>query len=994
MKFLEQIAAYYTSPRIKDLADYTFIFPNKRSAMFLKKYIRERVQGKAIFMPRFTTFGRFAAKITRVAEASGFERLFMLYDAYRHTVDAIGNKDFIPKEFDKFIFWGDMILDDFDEIDRALADPAKLYSNLQALHDIAADYLSDEQKDIISRIWGNTRFTDHIASFWLHATHNGHEKEINRRFMSLWQMLPEIYRRFTAKLAKERLSSPGRQMREAAALIKNTSVEMLNRRRYVFVGLSDVSNAEIAIMDRMRRAGAADFFWDIASPFFYTPDGKINHDNPAMHIIGRLAKEFPMPHDFTLEKIGFPEHIDIIGVPSTVAQAKAAGDAIARLADDGNLSDDRLFNTAIVLPDPSRLTSLMLALPETLAAVNVTMGLPYSSTNFAALFRSIISMQRRSRKRRGGISYFFQDVLEVLLHPHLSILAGGKAEAMRQKIFNLRLFNLDAADLLDEFPELDYIFRPIDNQESLDESCHYVIHLVDGVRKALRDHAGDTIFNISFELDILNYFDSRIAELRRLIEKYGVTMRESTFLMLFERVLQAKTINVEGNPLKGLQIMGVLETRALDFDNITFLSMNERTFPRRDYVRTMIPNSLRRGYGLPPIEQSESFYAYYFFRAISRAKRVSLFYDSRTSVKNAGEMSRYLVQLLYLHANPAIVHRRMQLNGQTPVPRAIQVKKVGKVLEQLDSYRRPGGMFISASALKSYLACPLSFYLQYVNDLREDDEPVDYLDPAKIGDIFHHTAQRLFAEYKGCEISSDTYDKMASDGNLETILIDEIARLIGIKTEHPVIDDLNCEGQLIKGQIEYQIRAMLAAEQEKFCSGNRSFTYVDGEKKFDKPQWQVCDGLAINFKMQIDRIDRLPDGSLRFVDYKTGGDDYKIGSSIDNLFKYDPKKMAVLQLMVYSEAYADMVDHSARIRPTLHRVKEIVQTGRISDLCFSDTKPLPDFPGFSPEFRPRLNRLIAEIFDPDVPFSQCVDSDHCRWCRFIHLCGRTIPDNY
>ena len=395
MKFLEQIADYYTSSNIRDLADYTFIFPNKRSAMFLKKYIQQRVGDKAVFMPRFTTFGRFAAKITRVSEASHFERLFMLYDSYCRTVEALNTaggdeNTFVPKEFDKFIFWGDMILDDFDEIDRALADPVKLYSNLEALHDIAADYLSDEQKDIISRIWGHTRFTEHIESFWLHAKPDGRDMVINDRFLSLWRMLPEIYRRFSDRLAKERLTTPGRQMRDAALRLSDTAIADIKRRHYVFVGLSDVTNAELCIMARMRRAGAADFFWDLSSPFFYTPDGKINEDNPAIRIISRLAKEFPMPDDFEMEQIGTPARIDIIGVPSAVVQAKAAGAELERMASEGMLDGDGLFNTAVIVPDAGQLTSLMLALPHDIPAVNVTMGLPYTSTTFATLFRSII----------------------------------------------------------------------------------------------------------------------------------------------------------------------------------------------------------------------------------------------------------------------------------------------------------------------------------------------------------------------------------------------------------------------------------------------------------------------------------------------------------------------------------------------------------------------------------------------------------------------------
>lgn len=999
MKFLEQIADYYTSPgKAIDLADYTFIFPNKRSAMFLKRYIQQRVGDKAVFMPRFTTFGRFAAKIVRVSEASRFERLFMLYDAYRRTVDSRrdpnGENSFTPKEFDRFIFWGDMILDDFDEIDRALADPTKLYSNLEALHDIASDYLTDEQKDIISRIWGHTRFTEHIESFWLHAKPDGSEMEINRRFLSLWQMLPEIHRRYSAKLEKEHLTSAGKQMRDAAMRIKDTPVESLKKRRYVFVGLSDVCNAEVCIMDRLQRAGAAEFFWDLASPFFRTDKGSINDDNPALRIIGRLAKEFPMPEDFSLTTEEYPSAVKIIGVPSAVMQAKAAGEELRRMQAEGTLDDAGLFNTAIVVPEQSQLTPLMLALPPDLAAVNVTMGLPYSSTNFATLFRSIISMQRRSRKRRDGVTYFFQDVLEVLIHPHLHILAGGKAEAMRQKIFNLRMFNIGAEYLMREFPELSYIFRPIENQESLEESYDYVVNLLAGIWKSLEENAGKARFNTSFEIDILKYFDKQVDELRKLIEKYDVTMRESTFLLLFERILQSMTINVEGTPLKGLQIMGVLETRDLDFDNIMFLSMNERTFPRHDYIKTMIPNSLRRGYGLAPIEQSESFYSYYFFRAISRAKNVTLYYDSRTSTRGAGEMSRYISQLLYLHPACNVTHRQMQLEGKTPVSREISVPKSDIVLNQLETYRQKGGKRISAAALKKYLSCPLSFYLAYVNGIKDDDTPVDYLDSAKIGDIFHRTAQRLFEIYKGKRITAETYDEMMAGGRLETILVEEIAAFLGMAPGTATHGDLNCEGQLIKGQVEYQLRAMLTAEKEKYCQDGKWFIYVDGERKIEHPQWEVCEGLKINFVMIIDRIDELPDGSLRFVDYKTGGDGNKVGSTFDSIFNYDSAKMAVLQLLVYSEAYGDMVDSSARIKPVLHRVKDIVQTGKIADICFTEKKPMPDYPDFSEAFRPGLNDIISSIFNPEIPFTQTEDLKNCRFCSFVSICGRTLPENF
>lgn len=272
MKFLEQIADYYTNPvRLPMLQDITFVFPNKRSAMFLKLYIQQRLRSGYSLMPRFTTFARLASDTVRMPEASHNELLFMLYRTYISVIKATDpdRKEQI-REFDRFIFWGDMILSDFDEIDRSLADPAKLYSNLRAIHEITADYLTDEQKDLIRRIWGETNLTEHVDTFWLHTAPPGSESELTRKFISLWQILADIYKEFRTKLRKAGLSTPGMIMRDALAMFKDMSPEEIRRRRYVFVGLSDLTNAEIAIMDRIARVGAADFFWDLASPVLYS----------------------------------------------------------------------------------------------------------------------------------------------------------------------------------------------------------------------------------------------------------------------------------------------------------------------------------------------------------------------------------------------------------------------------------------------------------------------------------------------------------------------------------------------------------------------------------------------------------------------------------------------------------------------------------------------------------------------------------------------------
>ncbi len=1005
MKFLEQVARYYTAPaRIDSLADITFIFPNKRSALFLEKYIRLGITSKYMLMPRFTTFARFAAHTVSMNETSRHELLFMLYDAYVTAVMEQNSESgaMQVKDFDKFIFWGDMILSDFDEIDKSLADPRILYTNIKNLHELTADYLTDEQKEVVRRVWGDTPLTmQYVDRFWLHTRgadkDNPRETDLTRKFLSLWQILARIYELLRERLKASHHGTPGMQMREALSVIRNTPASELRRRKYVFVGLSELSNAELAIMDRLKAADAAEFFWDFESPLFHDSDGNALHHNRAFAFLSRMAREYPMPQDFTIEPIHNYPIIDIIGLPSAVAQAKCAGDLIHRLHAAGELSGARATDTAVVLPDPELLTPLMLSLPDSLPAVNVTMGLPYTSTNFATLFGAIISMQKRARKLGGRYAFFYQDVLEILLHPHMLQVDPQRVQTMRRRILDDKRFNIDADELAAEFPELAFIFTPVKNLGSLEESYDYVSGLLDGLIQAFESRIDADRYSESFERGFLEYFRRRTAELRDLMVQYNITMRETTFLALFERNLQAMNHNMEGTPLQGMQVMGVLETRALDFDNIVFLSMNERTFPRRDYTKTMIPNNLRRGYGLPPIEQSESFYSYHFFRALSRARHATLLYDTRLESDGSGEISRYLSQLQYLYPDAQVSHQRLDVTGSVPSTRSISIGKTPEVMAMLRQFMPGGNRYLSASSLKSYLKCGLRFYLEYIVGLRDTEEPVDYLNAAQLGNIFHNTANYLFEPYVNALIDDKAFNEMLNSGRLDEILLQEVATALGIRKLGTIKQsDLSVEGQLALAQIRAQLLSMLIAEQDKYLSGpHNGFTYIGGEEEYKVP-WQITPDLAINFKMIVDRIDRTDTGNLRFIDYKTGADDHGVGDSLSNLFSGEHKREAIFQLLLYAEAYQCTIDPTVTITPALHIIKDIMKEGEIHDLTFN-RKKLPAYaPGseLAKEFRAILNEKLSAIFDSTTPFEQTDKEDRCTYCNFASLCNRMKSKSY
>lgn len=988
-KFLEQVADYYVCKlkSTEDLADYIFIMPNKRSALFLKRNIQERLPRGTNFMPRLTTFGKFLSRRSPLIDASHDDKLFTLYNCYRKVLEHHGHPE-QAKDFDKFIFWGDMILSDFDDINCSLADAGKLYKNLNNLKSITADYLTDVQKKVIRDIWGDTPMTEMIDSFWFHTGHgNDHEQPIKRKFLALWQILSEVYDEFVTSMRSRNLGTKGLIAIDAVKTIKNESIEELHKQKYVFVGHSELTTAEIAIMSRLQSAGVADFFWDIASPIFQG-----NNPSKVVRIIKNLTKQFPMPDDFHLEVVKNVPQVEIIGFSSSIGQSKYAANILSEWYNENLIKGIDSINTAAIVPQQSLLTPLLLGLNENIDKINVTMSVPYSTTTFATLLRLIVALQMRAQKRANGTkTFFYQDVLEVLQHPHIQLIAGSTAEKIRQSINRDNLYNINADDLTNSIPELNYIFRTINNTTDIDDTYNYVSELIKGLQSQLKPIAESRGAIQTMEIEILEAINKSVEELYINIKRYDIQMHESTFLILFEKILNSASLNLNGTPLNGLQIMGVLETRCLDFDNLIIMSMNERTFPRRDYVKTMIPNALRRGYGLPSIEQAESYYSYYFFRAITRAKRAVLFYDSRQGIRGGGEMSRYLSQLIYLYDKGNIHHLAVDCNSVQGGLRKIEVPKTAKVLRELEAFKREGGPKISASALKTYMNCPLQFYLQYVKGIREEDQPKGFITTAMIGDIFHHSMLELYRPYEGCEITTNTIEHILKGEQIEQIVKNEAIKILynpkKIKAELP---QLSMEAKLITEITSRQIRHVLKAEIDAYCKDG-GFTYIKGEYDIKNQQWQVTPDLKINFRMQIDRIDQLCTGHLRFIDYKTGTDSNTIGQKITNLFNRDHTRQGIFQLLLYAEAYNDMMMTKNEVTPIIEAPRLIMKDGVIKDITFK-SKPLKRCSEISSEFRPLINELITNIFDDVTPFNQCEGTESCQFCKFKPMCGKVMPE--
>jgi hypothetical protein len=450
-------------------------------------------------------------------------------------------------------------------------------------------------------------------------------------------------------------------------------------------------------------------------------------------------------------------------------------------------------------------------------------------------------------------------------------------------------------------------------------------------------------------------------------------------------LLAATQINLTGLPLTGLQIMGVLETRNIDFDNVIVLSMNERIFPRKTYTKSIIPTNLRAGYMMMTQDEQEGAYAYHFARLISRAKNVKLIYDSRVSTgTTTGEVSRYITQLRYLYGEKAgnITSNSLDLPMTFEEKAKIVVTKNDQVLKEIDGFKPGGNLRLSASALKTLKKCGLKFYLEYVKNLRGTQEIFDYITEAEYGSIVHKTVEILYSPYKGKQITAEVIDEMLS-GTRVADTINKVMQDMKI--------DFNVEASMLAKIIEGFISRMLQYEKQDFCKP--SYTFVDAEMGVSAKTWKITDDIEVNFTMSIDRVDRLPDGKLRFIDYKTGGDKIeasKIASLFEgkNAFYTD----AIFQLLVYCEAYAQMTGFDGDIVPYIYPFRTMTANKGLSPITIGK-EPLTTYKQVSDEFMSYFVDLIKTLFEEDTPFVQTDNDQDCSFCPFMTLCGRN-PRSY
>lgn len=961
--FLYQVATLFYQQYGAEIHRLAFVFPNRRAGLFFQKYLSE-ISEKPLFSPSILTINDLFMQLSGKHPADKIQMLFRLYELYKQRSGS-------SESFDEFIYWGEMLLNDFDDIDKYMVDARMLFRNVSDLKSLDDDfnYLSPEQVQAIRSFW---------SSFYPKG-----DSPNQQHFLELWEILYDLYAGLRTLLAKDGCGYDGMIFREVVEQLEKEPMSDFPFDQVVFVGLNALSISEERLLLALQKKGVADFYWDYVGPWVTDPDNK------ASFFLERNLRLFPSRMQLPATEPVQAE-IRVMGVPSAIGQAKQVYPILQALADEQQLTDESALRTAIVLPDEHLLVPVLNAIPEAIQHINVTMGYPLAGTPVAALMEYILTLQKNIRYIDRVPVFYFRDVLPILNHQYVMAAAPEEVSQLVKDMTAGNRIYVHAADL-NRHELLSILFTPVQNTEELSD---YLIHVLEALNTCLRNKrpnpddeemiSNSTQTTADIEQEFIFHYFATVNRMKEVMREAKIEMRLDTYFRLLKRMTDLITIPFEGEPLSGLQVMGVLETRALDFDRLIILSMNEGIFPLKKAANSFIPYNLRRGFGLPTYEHQDSVWAYHFYRLIRRAKQVMLLYDTRTTGLQTGEVSRFVHQLRYHYQYPLIDELVVYDVASSAVP-PISVQKTAEVEKLLSDFLSGGPRALSASAINTYLDCPLKFYFSVLEQIQEEDEITETVERDVFGSILHKVMEDLYAPFKGKLVTADLLKLLRKD---QPLLTGTIARAFAeLFFKSPVVRPLEGEN-FLTGEMIRKYAEKILEQDARFTP----FHYIESEKKV-RATITLSDKRVVQLKGFIDRVDSL-DRVLRIVDYKTGSGKLEF-ESVEGLFDKEAKDRpkAVMQVFLYAWMYQQLSEYTGMpIQPAIYYLRTLFQ--RSFNPVVEQKKgrgkadKVNSFQDFVADFEGKLRQCLDEIFNLDIPFTQTETGKACAYCSFRGLCGK------
>ncbi len=962
--FLEYVAEDIIGKYGTDLSRIAVVFPNKRAALFLNEHLA-RIAGQPVWSPAYITISDLFRQHTDLKPADPIK---LICDIHKSFTKCTG----IDETLDHFYGWGQLLLADFDDIDKNMADADSIFCNLKDIHELDdISYLDDEQKEMLKRFFAN--FSDDI------------ESELKKRFLSLWSHFGDIYHDYNRRLTEQGIGYEGAIYRKVA------SEETLHLKydKYLFVGFNLIQKVERVLFSRLMKEGKAKFYWDFDE--YYMPTARAQQSASVPNNTASFAAyltDFPNELDNTDRNIYAnmrrPKRIRFISSPTENAQA--------RFASNWLLENDRYKagrKTAVVMCDESILLPIMHSLPPEADKVNITSGFPLAMTPVASLVMLLFDLYTLGLRKK-GTAFNPHYLKKLMAHPyarHLQEvhLKGVHLSQVHQKEEQQTIGDNSGCMGMAGMP------YPPTSAALL----QHIATLVKQVGIATKQE-GDALTQESvFRMfTILN-------RLAALADSGDLLVDNTTLRRLVSQLVGAASIPFHGEPVVGVQIMGVLETRNIDFDNVLLLSCNEGNMPKGVNDSSFIPYSIRKAHGLTTIDNKVAIYSYYFHRLLQRAGDITIAYNNSTDNGHTGEMSRFMLQLL-VESGQKIDHYSLTAKNQPTPLMPKPIEKDETALSKLEEMSR-----LSPSAINTYIRCKLAFYYQYIAHIKEPDSDPETIDNRMFGNIFHRAAYLI---YKDITDHSPVIEKAhiqayLSNRKLLASVVDRAFEEEECKTNNG-LQIINREviieyiTKLLKIDQQLCPFSILAMEEEAKVYTQLSFTTPSGGALKGGALVSSAPDKHYNLTIGgiIDRLDVVTDKQtgkrrIRVVDYKTGNKPSSAIKSIEEVF--DPKNIAskhsnyFLQAILYSLIVSRSKEWNAAndaVSPALLFIKQAATNGYDPTLCI-DKHPISDVTVYEEEFLTKLKETVADMYSPDAAFTPTDDRKKCELCPYRMLCG-------
>ena len=957
--FLATLAQQLYRQHGNALQNLTVVFPNKRAGVFFQQYLAQAIS-KPIFSPKIISIETLVQQLSKLQIASHTTLVAQLYATCQQCQPH-------AETFDRFYAWGAMLLHDFDEIDKYLVPAHQLFANLsdqKALEQPDA-FLTQAQKTV-------------IRSFW--KTFGNRLSSQQRDFLQLWEVLPNIYQTFRLHLTTQNRAYAGLCYSKVCAALDDNTCEIADQ-ALAFVGFNALSLAEEKIFKGLRAHIPTHFYWDIDAYYMHHVHQEAGMYLRAYQQQPTFCKSFVKPYPNYLKNIA--KNIEIVAVATSVGQTQVVSQRLQALLSNLHVP---LEKTAIVLADEKLLLPLLHALPAQVEKINVTMGYPLKATPLYGLLENLLIMQTEASPTQQQLPA--QRVMAVLRHPYSLTAKKALAQQHIRRIQQAKSSYVAQKSLTQSnalYAVLFYILRQNDNPLDYLINCLW----------ALKTHGkAKNEKKLAFDQTVLDHLYTQCRQLKTILPAQG-KLPLKNFIRLFQQLIQPMRIPFQSALHQGLQIMGVLETRTLDFENLFILSMNEGIFPTKALQHSFIPYNLRKGYGLPTFDtHQDAVYAYHFYRLLQRAKNICITYHSTSTAEGKGEMSRYLWQLLYESGLPikkTVVANPVHFSKKQP----IVIQKTQPILAKLNQFLVHKGQAkkrLTPSAINTYIDCSLRFYFRYIAGLKEQEKYREDIGPALFGSLLHQTMEALYTQHlqasKNSLIAAQDFEKL--NKNLAGVIA-KVFQQASYAQATPI--------SLQKGQhaVVQGVIARLATQILKIDRAYAPFEMIGLEIGRHAPleaDLSLNATQTIGLAGIIDRVD-VKHNTVRVLDYKTGQDERKIGT-LEGLFATQTKKRnkAALQALFYAWLFKQNFDQPAyAIFPAMMNSREIfnknfeprflIKSSAERNAAYS---VINNMTTYTPIFEAELRKTLTALNNPALPFVQTTDTSRCSACPYKGIC--------